>query len=574
MATIMQLIDNTKDEKLYAYSLFGSTLALLFSGLFLLWRKDWSIHRATGLPIVGIESPGYLGLVKARSNFGANGFRIVRNAYKKYPRKNFVVTTYGYDKIILTHEQVKELASAPDDTINATHAIVETLLGDYTGLGRFVDARYIEDVVRIKLTQNLVIGSKIKKKKTLVPGHLFPSTSKQFYQLSDSALLTKTQPTGNLKEALLEEARFALNTEFPECTTEEWTSVGIFIPILRMVARVSGRAFVGLPLCRNEDWLKITIQFTGDVFTTFSKLSTVSKLLRPLYAYMWNSVKNLTASRKKGEALLTPILRERLEEKRLAEKNGAVFQRHNDMIEWLSDRVQPKDRNPEILSELLLLVGLAAIHSTSLAFLNALLDLAQHRECIQPIREEIETVLSENNGVFDREALRKMRKTDSFFKESMRGKVGLFSFNRKVMKNYTLSDGTYLPKGTLVTAPYSMFSVDPDFIEDPEVFDGFRWYKKSLGTEGGGGPGRIQYWATTSPKDLNWGHGKHACPGRFFATEEMKILLAFIILQYDIKYPEGQSRPETIRNGEFTTPDINQKLLFKKLPGPKKFSFL
>jgi len=145
-------------------------------------------------------------------------------------------------------------------------------------------------------------------------------------------------------------------------------------------------------------------------------------------------------------------------------------------------------------------------------------------------------------------------------------------FNRKILKSLTLSDGTHLPEGTLVAAPAAMFSSDPDFLEDPETFDGFRWYKKSLEAEGIAA--HSTNWATTSPRDLVFGHGKHACPGRFLATEEMKIILVFIILRYDFKCPEGQSGPDTIRRGQPIYPGTARKLLFKKLPGPKKFSFL
>ncbi|CAZ83812.1 unnamed protein product [Tuber melanosporum] len=528
MGVFIQLIDSVEEKKLYGYSLFSTSLALLFLGIYILLKKEWSTHSGTKFPIVGIESPGYIGILKARLSFVANGYKIVRNAYYKYPGKNFVVTTYSYDKVVLTHDQVKELSNAPDDTISISHAAVETMMGDYTGLDQFVGTTFVEDVVRIKLTQNL----------------------------------------GSMNEAMLEEARFALNTELPECTTDEWRSVEVFATIIRIVARMSARAFVGFPLCRNEDWLTITMVFTGHVFMTHSKLACVPKPIRPIYSYVRNLVKDIAEDKRKAESLLAPVIRKRLEEESLAKKNGTVFQKPNDMLQWLSDRVDQKHKTTKGLSELQLVLSLAAIHTTSISFLNAIFDLLAHPECIQPIREEMEAIISANNGVLDRVALRKMKKTDSFFKESMRGKIGLFSFNRKVLKSVTLSDGTYLPKGTLITAPTSMFSSDPDFVEDPETFDGFRWYKKSLEAEGNN-----NYWATTSSNDLAFGHGKHACPGRFFATERMKTILIFILLQYDIKYPEGESRPENIDHGEFSYPDTTKQLLFKKLPGPKKYSF-
>lgn len=40
---------------------------------------------------------------------------------------------------------------------------------------------------------------------------------------------------------------------------------------------------------------------------------------------------------------------------------------------------------------------------------------------------------------------------------------------------------------------------------------------------------------TTSETFLSFGHGRHACPGRLLAVTEMKLLLAYVIMNYDIK---------------------------------------
>jgi len=209
------------------------------------------------------------------------------------------------------------------------------------------------------------------------------------------------------------------------CTVTEWRSVEIFPSLRRTVARTSSRAFVGLPLCRNEDWLDISINFTRDVFTTIHELTVIPKPFRPFYAWMFNSKKILNSYRKKAAILLTPTIQSRLEEEKLAEQNEAIYEKPNDMLQWLTDLVEPHHKNIESLSELQLLTIFASIHTTSQSFLNALYDLAAHQECIQPIREEIEAVISANEGVLDKVALRKMRKTDSFFKESMRKSTSL-----------------------------------------------------------------------------------------------------------------------------------------------------
>ena len=211
-------------------------------------------------------------------------------------------------------------------------------------------------------------------------------------------------------------------------TVTEWKSVEIFTTILRTVARTSSRVFVGLPLCRNEDWLTVETRFTGDIIITTNKLASVPKLIRPFYAWMFNPTKLISSHRKTAQTLLGPVIQRRFEEERLAKENGTIYKKPDDMLQWLTERVEPRHKNIEDLSELQLLSNLASIHATSLSFLNALYDLAAHQECVQPIREEIEAVLSANNGVIDRAALRKMTKTDSFFKESSRGQLNICKY--------------------------------------------------------------------------------------------------------------------------------------------------
>ena len=51
----------------------------------------------------------------------------------------------------------------------------------------------------------------------------------------------------------------------------DWVAVKPYHLILKLVARMSARIFLGYPLCRNEQWLEISTQFTenGEIIHEF-----------------------------------------------------------------------------------------------------------------------------------------------------------------------------------------------------------------------------------------------------------------------------------------------------------------
>ena len=50
---------------------------------------------------------------------------------------------------------------------------------------------------------------------------------------------------------------------------------------------------------------------------------------------------------------------------------------------------------------------------------------------------------------------------------------------------------------------------------------------------------------STGPTHLAFGHGKHACPGRFILDFELKMILCRVFGGYDLEFPEeyGGRRP-------------------------------
>ena len=68
----------------------------------------------------------------------------------------------------------------------------------------------------------------------------------------------------------------------------------------------------------------------------------------------------------------------------------------------------------------------------------------------------------------------------------------------------------------------------------------------------------------TDATSLHFGHGKYSCPGRFFAANEIKMILAHLLLNFDFAYPEGVGRPRNLSADENVYPDPEARLLMRR----------
>lgn len=126
------------------------------------------------------------------------------------------------------------------------------------------------------------------------------------------------------------------------------------------------------------------------------------------------------------------------------------------------------------------------------------------------------------------------------------------------MKDVTLHDGVVLRKGTY-TISGPLVNHDESTYEDPYHFDGYRYLKMRQR------PGEENKWqfVTTQPEHMGFGHGMHACPGRFFASNELKVALMHMLMKYDWKLPDGEKRPESLELGIETSVNPMARVVFK-----------
>lgn len=122
---------------------------------------------------------------------------------------------------------------------------------------------------------------------------------------------------------------------------------------------------------------------------------------------------------------------------------------------------------------------------------------------------------------------------------------------RRVMEDTTLSGDVDLKRDN-VTFILSMLR-DPEVYDKPDEYDGRRFYRLRQQP----GKQNTSQLVTTSAEYLAFGHGMSACPGRFFAAQEIKIILCQLLAKYEWKMPDGVDKVErlSVGNSPFVNPE-------------------
>ncbi|KAJ6614631.1 cytochrome P450 [Mycena sp. CBHHK59/15] len=480
-------------------------------------RKSLTHSKLDAIPSVGI--PGLLsgGFYVGAYNYIKNGREITQEGFAKYPGKAFKVALANRWLVIINgRSMIDEVRKAVDDQLSVAEATNSVLHLEYTlGYEQHHDPFQVA-VIRTTLTRNIAV--------------CFPSVRSEVIAAFGDLIPAKS---------------------------DEWTSVPAMETILQIVSRTSNRLFVGLPKCRDPEYIAITTKFALDVVRDATVLHLVPAVLRPLATWMFGSLETATRNTIKH---LGPILQHRIDMDDQYGRDWPNSDRPNDVISWLLDeaRGHPKRRTVRTLTRTILNLNFGAIHTTTQGFLHVLYNLAAYPQYAAPLREEIEAVVKVEG--WTKAAMGKMVKLDSFLKETFRlipgGAVGVI---RAVLKDFTLSDGTTIPAGTLLGIPVLAEQHDEANYSNPDEFDPFRFSRMREEV----GEGTKHQMITPSPDFLVFGIGRHACPGRFFAVNEMKMILAHVLMTYDVKFENGM-RPEDEWTALVMSANTTAEVMFRK----------
>lgn len=398
---------------------------------------------------------------------------------------------------------------------------------------------------------------------------------------------------------LVDELNYALPHIIGPC--KDWTPIDLNDVMTRVISHLTATTWVGPELARNEEWHKANAETTANIFTLAIALKMLPAFLQPLVVPLLPMKKKLDRGLARVHAFLIPLIEER---KRLGESDE---KKPEDMIQWMLDAAESEEEQDTVnLATRYVYAVIGSLFTVSAALVDCVYDLAAYPEHLAPLRDEVERVLRKEDGGWQKGTPAKLELMDSFMKESQRANppgpskslcppkpflrcppplptlhcshisdcarlLTLFpsvSFKRVVKEQMTLSDGLVLPKDAYIAV------VNSGYIgRENERFDGFRYATSQAGQSSSSSSKTRQSWYTSTDREhISFGQGRHACPGRFVAAVEMKLVLAEMLMRYDISFVENgemssgaaEKRPKSMHLLELGFTDPSAKVYIKE----------
>ncbi|KAB8356431.1 hypothetical protein FH972_024014 [Carpinus fangiana] len=493
-------------------SYFAIAITILCAGV-LYYRP---CHTLTSLPWVGgATSPwarclsNWKGMIKGR--------QYMEEAHHKYGKRGLSCVMPGPfgEEVMLPASLIPWIIAQPDSILNASVAHAEQVSAEYTMLH--------EAVARVPLHED-IIRRELKVQLSNITPAVVDEVSAAMKDLWDpSSTATKHRTT--------------------------YFTVDPSSAFRTVIARASNRILVGLPLCRDPDFYNTAASYVSDIAAVGYSLRLLPSCLRPFVARIATLINKYHFRRCSHH--LAPLIAERLATWNTADEKARA-RMPNDYLTWsIRDAYKGTyltERSPHMLALRLLTVNFAVIHTTTMTATSLLMDLAcspPAERYISRIRAEILSVLADDapsatstttdqtadpTQVWTRARLAKLTLLDSAIRESMRvsgfqGKV----LTRKVVARDGLTlppsetqPAVHLPHNTVVNVPGYAIHHDAAHFPAPHDFKADRWVDTGKAA------------TTADAQFIPWGLGRHACPGRWLAVDLLKVLIAQLLVRYDV----------------------------------------
>ncbi|CAO3571088.1 unnamed protein product [Mortierella alpina] len=248
------------------------------------------------------------------------------------------------------------------------------------------------------------------------------------------------------------------------------------------------------------------------------------------------------------------VLQERSELEAEALRLGKEYKKPLDIMQSMTDNASKYGYYDmeDLMGHLLILV-LASVHTTTVAVSSLIYYFGAFPEYIEPLFEEVQEALDQqtagneelrqaklsagevsslaefegtdldpkNDRALTEKVVRKLVKMNSFVRETFRYQVKRLFGAHMARKDVALSNGMKITRGATAIANITSVHFNEELQgEDTAEFQPFRFVGKSKNAN------------KASVDMLQFGMGRHACPGRFLAVHEIVIAGALLVSKY------------------------------------------
>ncbi|EKG16251.1 Cytochrome P450 [Macrophomina phaseolina MS6] len=402
-----------------------------------------------------------------------------------------------------------------------------------------------------------------------------------------------TRGLDGLLPALAEEVGIAVSRR-AGLSMEQWKEVDGFRVWKMIMVQVVSRIYVGKPLCRDEAYLDAAGRFNQMVIFNAGIIGAVPELLRPLVAKIIlfpDRMRHRAVAKMAGPAIGERLLQvQRIAE---SEKVPDYSQLPNDLLSWAAvDAVESVHTHPEkssvnFLAQRLSVMNFVSTDSTTITLGNMLFDMllaplaSGQTPLVQRVQAELEAAHSHylatanSDPAAAKTFIDSLPLLDACLKESFRLRNfisrGLVKTATSRSHEVAVPGVGVVPAGVKIGIPVWGIHHDESRYEDARTWRCERWLDdngpaQNTPVTGGG-------LAHTTRAYMPFGFKRTACPGRFYATRLVKLILAYFLLNYDIKLA-GKTPPVHYWWGISVSPPRDANLLIRRRTQPDGAPFL
>lgn len=303
------------------------------------------------------------------------------------------------------------------------------------------------------------------------------------------------------------------------------------------VSYMSVPTLLGDEFASNPEVIESFASFTGDIIRNVPVFMFVPKSLHKfILPFVQSSAKHKAIMEKH----IAPLVLERREKMRLAKEAGVEHGLEQTFLQGLIEFVREDENGVKSyytekeIAHAVLMLAFVSAHTTSTNLSFSIYWLLARPDLRQELMAEIESVCPGNTYV-DVDILNKMPFLNNFMREVLRQGVGNLAVGKKALVDYTFYNGYQVPKGRIVESSVRQVNFGTNSIRS-EV-DEMNPDEVSNNKA-----------ATAPSRDFaTFGMGKHLCPGRFFAVQEIKMSLIHLLKNFDIKTVSGKKPTPTRR---------------------------